>query len=162
MSTGQATGLAKAGTWSPKQTKTEKGGTMATQGGFGVDVKIDSGGLTSIANLLDAEFPEQEKTLAEARYHNSTDGYLDYIATGLRQLNSFTIVLGWDDAETTHAQIITSFGANTVVSMSIEDPLGQEVIAFDAHVQKILRQGVQDDLYKCEVLIQPSGAPTIT
>jgi len=48
------------------------------------------------------------------------------------------------------------------VGFSIEDPGGQEVIAFDAHVQKILRIGVQDDLYKAEILLQPSGAPTIT
>jgi len=135
---------------------------MATQGGFGVVVKIDSGGLTSIANLLDAEFPEQEKTLAEARYHNSTDGYLEWIATGLRQLNAMTIVLGWDDTEATHAALLTNFAADTTVSMSIEDPLGQETIAFDAHVQKILRQGVQDDLFKAEILIQPSGGPSIT
>lgn len=135
---------------------------MAVQGGFGIVVKINTGALTTIANLLEVEFPEQEKTLAEARFHNSVDGYLEYIATGLRQLNSMTVVLGWDDTESTHAQILTSYGADTAIGMSIEDPGGQETIAFDAHIQKILRQGVQDDLYKAEILIQPTGAPTIT
>jgi len=125
-------------------------------------VKINTGSLTSVANLLDTEFPEQEKILAEARYHNSSDGYMDWIATGLRQLNAFTMELGWDDTETTHAQILTSFGADTAVAMSIEDPLGQETIAFDAHIQKILRVGVQDDLFKAQVVVQPTGGPTIT
>jgi hypothetical protein len=135
---------------------------MADQGGFGVVLKINTGALTSVANLLDVEFPKQSKTLAEARYHNSANGYMEWIATGLRSLESFTAVLGWDDTESTHAQIVTSYGSDTAVGMSIEDPLGQETIAFDAHVQEILRIGVQDDLYKAEVVFQPTGAPTIT
>ena len=135
---------------------------MATQGGFGVVLKINTGSLTTVVNLADVEFPEQEKTLAEARYHDSTDGYMEWIATGLRQLNAFTAVVAWDDTETTHAQALTSFGADTTVGMSIEDPLGQEVIAFDAHIQKILRVAPQDGVYTAEILIQPSGGPTIT
>ena len=135
---------------------------MSTQGGLGVVLKIDDSGLTTVANLLDADFPEQEKELWEYILHSSTDGYAEHMDTGIRKLTEFTAVLLWDDTESTHAAILTAFDASTTVDMSIEDPSGQEVIAFAAHIQKIGRISKADEGYQCEVTIQPSGAPTIT
>jgi hypothetical protein len=135
---------------------------MATQGGHGVDLKINTGSLTSVVHLMDVSFPEQEKFLAEATYHDSASAYLEYIDTGLRQLTEFEATVAWDDTATTHAQVLTSFAASTAVGMSIEDPLGQEVIAFDAHIRKVGRVAQSRELYQCVITIQPTGGPTIT
>ena len=135
---------------------------MAQQGGYGVVVKIDTGSLTTVANLLSTDFPEFEKILAESTSHGSTSGYAEWIATGKRQLNEFTMVLGWDVAEATHAQVVTSFDADASVDMSIEDPDGSEVIAFAAHIRTVNRIGQQDGMFQAEVRVQPTGAPTIT
>lgn len=135
---------------------------MATQGGHGVVLKVNTGSLTTVVNLMDVDFPEQEKYLAEATFHDSSSAYLEYISTGLRNLSEFEAILAWDDTETTHAQLVTSFNADTTVGMSIEDPLGQETIAFDAHIRKLGRVSKSRELYQCKVTIQPSGGPTIT
>lgn len=135
---------------------------MARQGGFGVVVKINTGSLTTIANVLDAEFPNQKQTLAEATAHDSPSGYREWMATGLRELEAFSMTLAWDDTESTHAQIMTSFAADTSVGMSIEDPGGQEVIAFDAFIEIVGRVTKMEEVYQAEVQVQPTGAPTIT
>jgi len=135
---------------------------MATQGGHGVVLKINTGSLTTVVNLMDVDFPEQEKFLAEATFHDSTSAYLEYIDTGLRNLTKFEATVAWDDTETTHAQFLTSFAASTAVGMSIEDPGGQEVLAFDAHITKIGRVSKSRELYQCVLTIQPTGGPTIT
>lgn len=135
---------------------------MSTQGGHGLVLKINTGSLTVVVNLMDSDFPEQEKYLAEATFHDSTSAYLEYISTGLRNLTEFVFKTAWDDTESTHAQVMTSFDADTTVGMSIEDPLGQEVIAFDAHIRKVGRISKSRELYQCDVTVQPSGGPTIT
>ena len=135
---------------------------MPTQGGLGLVLKINTGTLTAVANLLEADFPEQEKELWEYVLHSSTDGYAEYMDTGLRKLSDFTATVLWDDTETTHAAMLTAFDSTSTVGMSIEDPSGQEVIAFDAHIQKIGRISKADEGYQAEVTIQPSGGPTIT
>lgn len=135
---------------------------MARQGGYGIVCKINTGSLTAIANILDIDFPEQRKTLAEATAHDSPNGYREHIATGLRDLSPFSMTLAWDDTETEHAQILTSFAADTAIGMSIEDPAGQEVISFDAHIEIIGRIGKQEEVYQAEIQVQPTGAPTIT
>lgn len=135
---------------------------MAKQGGFGLVVKINTGSLTAIANVVDAEFPEQRQTLAEITAHDSTSGYREYMATGLRELASFKMTLIWDESETTHAAIVTAFGSDASVGMSIEDPAGAEVIAFDAFIEVIGRISKAEEAYQAEITVQPTGAPTIT
>ena len=135
---------------------------MAVQGGHGVTLKINTGSLTTVVNLMDVDFPGQEKFLAEATFHDSASAYLEYIDTGLRNLTEFTAVVAWDDTETTHAQVLTSFAASTAVGMSIADPGDQETIAFDAHILKVQRMSKSRELYQAEITIQPTGGPTIT
>ena len=135
---------------------------MATQGGHGVDLKINTGSLVTVVHLMDVDFPAQEKFLAEATFHDSSSAYLEYIDTGLRNLTEFTATVAWDDTETTHAQVLTSFAAATAVGMSIADPLGQETIAFDAHITKVQRIGRSRELYQAEITVQPTAGPTIT
>ena len=139
---------------------------MTVQGAFGVKLKITVGTvLTAIANLLSVpNFPEQRKMLADMTAHPTTGstGYMTKIDTGVRELTPFEVTLGWDDADTTHAAILTAFAATAAVNMSIEDPGGAEVIAFAGHIEMIGRLATSPDGYKATVRITPTGAPTIT
>lgn len=136
---------------------------MAAQGGFGVQLKIMvSTTLTAVANVIDVDFPKFKKFLAESTAHDSTSGYQTWVATGKRALESFTCTLLWEDSVTTHAAMVTAFSADTAVSMSIQDPDGNEIIAFSAHISGMERMSKQEEAFTCEVEIQPTGAPTIT
>ncbi len=136
---------------------------MTSQGGFGLIVKITvSAALTAIADLLDGEIPEFEKFLAEMTPHSATGGYAVQVATGKRKMNEFKVTLGWDSDEATHAAIIASFDSNDPVVMQVITPGTDETIQFSAHISKIGRLSPQEDGYKCDVTIQPTGSPTIT
>jgi len=136
---------------------------MSATGAFGVKVKITvASTMTAIAGIRDVEFPEFEKILTESTAHDSTDGYATYVDTGKRKANSFKITLNWDSAAPTHAAILTAFDSTSPVNMSVEDPAGAEVIAFPAFITKIGRVAEQEDVYSCDVEIQPTGKPTIS
>jgi predicted secreted protein len=136
---------------------------MTAQGGFGLTVQITvSASLTAIADLLDGEIPEFEKFLAEMTPHNASGGYAQHVATGKRKMNEFKITLGWDSDAATHAAILAAFDSNDPVNMAVITPGADETIAFSAHVSKLGRLSPQEDGYKCDVTIQPTGAPQIT
>src|SRR5512139_765487 len=138
---------------------------MAEQGGFGVKLKITvSTTLTAVANLLEVNFPEQRKEMADMTAHptSGATGYRTKIDSGVRELTPFTCVLGWDDTATTHAAMVTAFDATAGVNMSIEDPAGSEIIAFSGTISMIGRMAAIGDGYKATVEITPLGAPTIT
>lgn len=138
---------------------------MTASGGFGTKLKIMVGTtLTAVAGLKDVTFPEQAKMLFESTAHptSGATGYATYGDTGKRQLTEFTATLFWDVDEATHAALLTAFDSTTALSMSIEDPAGDEVIAFSGHIRRIGRISSQEDGYQAEVSIQPTGAPTIT
>lgn len=136
---------------------------MAGQGGFGVVLKIMiSTTLTAVAKVIDVDFPKFKKFVAENTGHDATSGYYTAISTGKRRLEPFPVVLEWDSVAATHAAIVAAFSADTALSMSIEDPDGVEVIAFSGIIEEIERLGKQEDTYKANVLIHPTGAPTIT
>jgi len=132
---------------------------MTRQGGYGSVLKIGSP-LTAIAHIEDYEFPEFEKILAEITAHDSPGGYAEHISTGKRKLNEFTCTLTWDKDQATHSTIIAAFNSDDAVPMSAEDPDGEEVIGFMAHVFKLGRIAEQEEGYKCEVSLQPTGIPT--
>ncbi len=136
---------------------------MAQIGGFGLTVKIDiSSTLTALTYLLDGEIPEFEKFIAEATPHDSTNGYAQFVATGKRKMNEFKVTLGWDSDEATHAAVLAAFDSNDPVTMQVISPGADETIEFSAHITKIGRVAAQEDGYKAEVTIQPTGSPTIT
>lgn len=133
-----------------------------TQGGFGVILKIDVGTvLTAVTKVLDVGFPEFEKILAESTGHDSAGGYAEHVATGKRRLNEFTCTLAWDTAEATHAAVVTAFDSDAAVSFSVADPDSDETISFEGHIRTVGRVAEQEDVYKAEVAIQPTGQPTI-
>ncbi len=135
---------------------------MAKQGGFGVTVKIEiTSVLTAIANVVDAEFPEFEKFLADDTSHGSTGGYMEYISSGVRECKEFKLTLNWDKSSSTHAALVTGFNSDATVNMSIQDSKSQEVISFAAHIRKLGRVAKIKGAFQCVVTIQPSGQPTI-
>jgi hypothetical protein len=139
---------------------------MTMQGSTGVRLKITiSSTLTAIVNLLDApNFPEQVKFLADMTPHptTGTTTYTKMVDSGMRQLTSFTVTLGWDASDSTHAAVMAAFDGTDPVGMSIEDPAGGEVIGFDAFIEKVGRVSALKDGYKASVMITPTGSPTIT
>lgn len=135
---------------------------MGTQGGYGVVAKIKvSSIMTAIVHVLDMEFPEFEKILADVTAHDSPGGYQEMIATGKRKMNPCKMTLLWDVVATTHAAVLAAFNSDSTVDFSVQDPDGTEVIAFACHVSKLGRISEQEEGYKCEVEIQPTGVPTI-
>lgn len=134
-----------------------------TQGGFGVVLQIDVGTvLTAVTKIEDVPFPEFEKILAESTGHDSAGGYAEHVATGKRRLNEFVVTLIWDSSEATHAAMTAAFDSDAAVSCSIADPDGDETISFDAHIRTIGKTSEQEDAYKANVAIQPTGQPTIS
>lgn len=135
-----------------------------TEGGFGLSVKITVGtSLTAFTYMIEGEIPEFERFIAEATPHSSTGGWAVFVSTGKRKMNEFKVTLGWDSDEATHAAVRTAFDAEAPVNMSVVSPDGtDETIAFAALITKIGLITEQEDYYKAEVTIQPTGKPTIT
>ena len=50
----------------------------------------------------------------------------------------------------------------SAVDFSIADPDGDETIAFSGHVKSVKRVSPPEDAFEADVVIQPTGAPTIT
>lgn len=132
------------------------------QGGFGAKIKINiSDTMTVIAKLLEFDPIELEKILADWTGHDSPGGYEEKIATGKRKVNPFTCTLGWDRSKPTHDAIQAAFDSDDTVTMSVEDRLGAEVIEFEVHIQKIGRIYEQEEGFRAEVNIEPTGMPEI-
>ncbi len=132
------------------------------QGGYGAIIKIKvTSTMTAIVHAQDIEFPEHEKVLADITAHDSPGGWQEWIATGKRKANSMKCTFTWDIAEVTHAAVQAAFSSDLPVDMSVQDPDGDEVISFSAHVQKLGRVTKQEEGYTCAVTIQPTGQPTI-
>jgi len=134
-----------------------------TVGGFGVIVKIDiASTLTAITYLLEGEIPKQKKFIAEATPQNATGGYAVRVASGKRSLESFKVTLGWDSDEATHAAVLTAFDSDAPVNMSVISPGTDETVAFSAFIEEVARIPDPEGAYKAEVMITPTGAPTIS
>ncbi len=134
-----------------------------TIGGFGLIVKIDVGGTqTALTYMLEGELPKFKKYIAEATPQNASGGYAVRVATGKRSIEPFKVTLGWDSDEVTHAAVLTAFESDLPVSMSVVAPGSDETIAFSAHIEELGRIAKDEDAYKAEVMIAPTGAPTIS
>lgn len=129
---------------------------MTRQGGFGAQLTI---GGSAIAHIVDFEFPEFEKILAEITAHDSPGGYAEHISTRKRKMNSFTCRLTWDINQATHAAIVAAFDSDDTVDMVASDPDGDEEISFAAHVFRLGRIAEQEEGYACDIEIQPTGIP---
>lgn len=135
-----------------------------TQGGFGIACQIDvSGTPTTLAKILDAEWPVFKSFIAEATTEDSTGGYYEAVVSEKRRVMPFAVILAWDTSQSTHAAVLTAFNGATSVTFSIADPDGDETIAFECFVEEVERQrSSQEGIYQARVLIHPTGQATIT
>lgn len=129
------------------------------QGGFGLDLKLNG---TTIVQVQEVPFPRFMKFIVEATGHDSDGGYYEAVATGKRRIETMQATLFWDSSAATHAAVLAAFDSDAAVAMSIEDPDGDEVIAFKAHIEAIGRISQQQDAYKATVDIHPTGTATIS
>ena len=132
---------------------------MAAQGGFGLTATINA---TTIVRILDAEFPKIKNFIAEATGHDATNGYYAAIASGKKRAETMKLTVAWN--ATDHAAILTAFNAATATAFVINDPGAgaDESLAFSCFVEEIQRMAKQEEVYKAEITIHPSGPVTIT
>lgn len=135
---------------------------MAIQGAFGVILKINSGSLTTIANVEDIDDWVLDRILAEVTAHDSSGGYAEFVPSGKRMMPAFSATITWDDSITEHQSIITNWAAETTVGFSISDPDGTETLTFSGYIKTIARMGKQDGAYRAKITIQPTGAITLS
>ena len=90
-------------------------------------------------------------------WHGS-DGFAA-VATGKRRRGAMQATLFWDSDAATHAAVLAALDSDEAQTVSIEDPDGDEVIEFKAHIEKICRSRIsqQQDAYKATVDIHPTG-----
>lgn len=136
---------------------------MATGKGLGVKLKITvSAALTVVAKVMEVDFPDREVELEDVTAHDSTGGWAEYIATGLKKMSKINATILWDDVLPTHLAFETALNAGAPVNMSIEDAGGTEILAFAAFITKIGKEAKVKTAYKAKIEIQPTGQPTLT
>lgn len=136
---------------------------MTSRGGFGLQIKIDIAATpTVIVDVLEGDIAKFVKVLAEMTGHNAAGGYAVHVATGKRRVESFNMTLGWDADEATHAAVLAAFDSAAAVDMEVVTPGADETLAGLAHVYEIGRVSEQEDGFKAEVAIQPTGQWTVT
>jgi len=132
--------------------------TTTAQGGYGLTLTLNG---TSIVQVEDVDELMFSKFIAEATGHDSDGGYYEAVATGKRRIQPFGVSLFWDQNEATHAAVISAFDSDTASEFSWADPDGDETITFKAHVEQIGRVSAQEDAYRANVQIHPTGTATI-
>lgn len=136
---------------------------MSIEGSMGAKLKIMvAAALTAVTHLQDVDTLTLRKTLVAATGHDAAGGYDEWYDSGKRTIPALKITLAWDDTDATHQALIAAFNSTSPVDMTLEDPNGSEVIAFKAHVQELGRVYKQNDVYKAQLTIQPTGQPTIS
>ena len=134
---------------------------MATtaQGGYGLAMTINGAALVQVET---ADMPSFMKFIAEATGHDSPSGYYEAVATGKRRIEPLNVTLFWDKNAASHSAVLAAFNADTAVLFTSADPDADETIAFRAHVERIGRMTQQEEAYRAEVALHPTGTATIT
>jgi len=139
---------------------------MTTSIGFGLTFSIEEqppvGVYNAIATVIDADFPEIRKILSDITAHDSPQGYMEKQDSGMRELATFNVVLGWDDTDAQHVELVSAFGRTTPTNFEIQSPDASETIRFAAHVEVMGRVSQKDQYYQMNMTFAPTGAPTIT
>lgn len=131
---------------------------MARSGGLGVDWQITiTAALTSVAHVEDISFPEEENVLDEITAHDSTDGYEEFIATGLKRSGEFEAMLTWDAANATHAALVALRTSGALNAMTLATPDDAEVLEFNGIITKIVRESPKDKALRTKVTVKVTG-----
>lgn len=132
---------------------------MAGQGGYGLQVTMNG---TVLVGVEDADFTPFMKFIDEATAHDSPGGYYEAVATGKRRIEPMAMTMIWDINEATHAAFLTAFNSDDAQQFTMADPDGDETIEFNAHVERLNRVSRQEETYRAEVELHPTGTATIT
>lgn len=132
------------------------------QGGFGLALMIDvSGTPAALVQVMDITLPEFRKFISEVTGHDSASGYYEAVDSRKRRVMPFRLKLAWDSTAASHGAIVAAFNGTDPVTFSFEDPDGDENISFEAHVEMMQRMSAQEGSWSCDVMLHPTGAPTI-
>ncbi len=132
---------------------------MAAQGGFGLGLTHKGTTVISIDSVDELQFT---KFMAEVTSHDSPGGYYEAVATGKRRIQPLAVGAFWDSAAATHTAVLAAFDADTEDEWVWSDPDGDESIAVKMHVEQIGRISEQEDAYRANILLHPTGTATIT
>ena len=136
---------------------------MAISGGHGVQFQVEvSASLTEMANVREVQFPEEDNEITDVTAHDSPSGYSERLPTGRVLTSEFTVLVTWDDAETTHQEVRTHHSDKTILNLALISPDSQETLTFAGFVRKLARSSPQDGSYDMEITIAPSGAVVLT
>ena len=138
---------------------------VTVQGGFGFQIKLHIGTATPwtvVANVIDEAYSKQKAYTAESTGHDAAGGYLTRVKTGKREMEPFTLLIGWDTDDISHAALVTAFDSDLPIAIQAQDPDGDEITSMNVLVVGLGRVGKQDGVFTCAVDFEPTGAPTIT
>jgi hypothetical protein len=131
---------------------------MAVQGGFGCVIQVDvSATPTTIPNVVDATPPKLEPVMADITAHDSAAGMNEFIPSGRVNTSELTFTIVFDESATTHAELRTLAGSKAVATYVFKDSATTETLTFEGYVAGFQRVSAQDDAYKVEVTIRPTG-----
>lgn len=123
---------------------------------------INVGEITAIVDVVENDFPKFKEMLAASTGHEATSGYYQGTASGKRRIDPFSLTLAWDKSEETHTQVMNRFIFDATFEMEMQDPDGNETIAFSAHLEEVERKGESENIFLSTVSVHPTGPPTIT
>lgn len=132
---------------------------MTASGGYGMTLTFNGTAVVGVDSVDEILF---SKFIAESTAHDSAGGYYEAVPTGKRRIEPFGMSIFWDINDGTHSDILDGFDADTSDQLSFADPDGDETIEFNAHVESIGRISEQEDAYRANVSIHPTGTATIT
>lgn len=132
---------------------------MTAQGGYGLDLQLNG---TTVVGVEDVDELSFMKFIAETTGHDSADGYYEATATGKRRIEPLSMAMFWDVNDATHAAVLAAFDSDDASTFTWADPDGDESVEFDAHVERLGRVSAQEDAYRANVDLHPTGTATIT
>lgn len=114
----------------------------ATQakGSFGAKLKVGDGAspevFTAIAEVGDISGPNVEAILEEATNHDSTDGFVEVVPTGVKQVGDITFTINQTNA-TTQEALLTDIQSGAKKNYRLELTTLGKKIDFAAYVKSI-------------------------
>lgn len=121
---------------------------------------------TAIAEVINIDSPGLENVIAEATRHVGGGGYREFIATGLKELQEFTVDVNYVPTDGDHdatTGLLADVIAGTVINYKIVFPDTTEW-AFAAIARMFKPEGSEaksPDTLKAKVTFRPTGDTTL-
>ena len=132
---------------------------MTAQGGYGVTFQLNGTVMVGVDDIDELSFI---KFMAEVTAHDSPGGYYEAVDTGKRRIEPMNITVFWDTNNAVHQAMVDTFATRDAQEITWADPDGDETIVFQAYIEKIGRVSPQDEGYRANVIVHPTGTATIS